>query len=471
MIPTAVRHIAEVTGGQLHAEPDDIVDGPVTVDSRQVRPGGLFVALRGQHADGHDFAVQAVTAGAVAVLATRPVPVPHVLVDDAVAALGRLARDVVDRVPALTTVAITGSSGKTSTKDLLAATAPRVGPTVAPVGSFNNEIGVPLTALRVTEDTRVLVVEMGARAGGHLRYLCEITPPTISVVLNVGSAHLGEFGSRAAIAQAKGELVEVLPPTGVAVLNVDDPLVAAMRSRTRARVIGFGEQPSADIRALDVHLDQQGRPSFHLVTPTGQAAVQLRLYGEHHVSNALAAAAVLGELGLPVDAIAAALSLATPASRWRMEVHTRPDGVTVINDAYNANPESMRAALKALASIAGDRRSWAVLGPMLELGGEEVAEHDAVGRLAVRLNISRLVAVGEAARPLYLGAALEGSWSNEAVWVPDPAGAIDLLADQLAPGDVVLVKASRAVGLEQVAGALLGGAHEGPVPYAGQDAS
>lgn len=456
MIPTSLARVAEVTGGRLQADPDRTVDGPVSVDSRQVRPGGLFVALPGAHVDGHDFVPAALAAGALAALVTRPVPGPHILVDDATAALGRLARDVVDRAPALTTVAVTGSSGKTTTKDLLAVTAPRIGPTVAAAGSFNNEIGAPLTALRVAPDTRVLVMEMGARGVGHIRYLCQLTPPTIGVVLNVGSAHLGEFGSREAIAAAKGELVEALPPDGLAVLNVDDPLVAAMRPRTAARVVGFGEHPGADVRAVDVRLDPQGRPAFRLVTPAGEAPVRLRLYGEHHVTNALATAAVLGELGLAPDAVATALEGASPASRWRMEVHTRPDGVTVINDAYNANPESMRAALKALASMAGGRRTWAVLGQMLELGADEVAEHDAIGRLAVRLNISRLVAVGEGARPLYLGAALEGSWSNEATWVPDADAATALLAAELAPGDLVLVKASRAVSLERVAEALLG---------------
>lgn len=461
MIPTSLERVAAVTGGHLEAAPEQVVDGPVSVDSRDMGPGGLFVAVRGARVDGHDFAATAMTAGAVGVLAARPIDVPHIVVDDTVAALGRLARDLVDRLGGMTTVAVTGSSGKTTTKDLLAATLPRLGPTVAPHGSHNNEIGVPLTALRADQRTRALVVEMGARGHGHIRYLCQLTPPTIGVVLNVGSAHLGEFGSRDAVAAAKGELVEALRPAGLAVLNVDDPLVAAMAARTPARVLGFGERKSADIRAVDVRLDERGRPQFRLLTPAGEAAVSLRLYGEHHVANALATAAVLTGCGLDVATAADALSAAAPASPWRMEVHERPDGVIVINDAYNANPESMRAALKALATIGRGRRTWAVLGEMLELGPDSLAEHDTVGRLAVRLDVSRLVAVGQGARPLFMGASLEGSWSNESMWVPDVAAAVDLLRDEVAPGDVVLVKASRAVGLERVAAALLEGL-EGP---------
>jgi UDP-N-acetylmuramoyl-tripeptide--D-alanyl-D-alanine ligase len=280
----------------------------------------------------------------------------------------------------------------------------------------------------------------------------------------VGSAHIGEFGGREQIAQAKGELVEALPPAekgGVAVLNADDPLVRAMASRTRARVTLFGEARESDVRAENVRLTAAGRPSFSLHTPTGCSDVTLRLYGEHHVSNALAAAAVAHELGMPVEEIATALSEAGTLSRWRMEVTERPDGVTIVNDAYNANPESMRAALRALAAMGRAAqvqggRTWAVLGQMAELGDESLAEHDAVGRLAVRLNVGKLVAVGgREASWLQLGAYNEGSWGEESVHVSDAQAAIDLLRSELRPGDVVLVKASRSVGLEQVALALL----------------
>jgi UDP-N-acetylmuramoyl-tripeptide--D-alanyl-D-alanine ligase len=332
---------------------------------------------------------------------------------------------------------------------------------------MNNELGHPYTVLLADADTRYLVLELGARGIGHIRHLTTIAPPRIGVELNVGSAHLGEFGSREAIARAKGELVEALPAEGVAVLNADDPLVSAMAARTAARVVRFGGSADADVRACDVEVDDLGRPRFRLAAADATAPVELRLVGEHHVANALAAAAVALEAGMSLPDVAAGLSEARPVSRWRMEVTERPDGVLVVNDAYNANPESMRAALKALASVARARRaaggrSFAVLGPMAELGADAVAEHDSVGRLAVRLDISRLVAVGEDARAIQHGAALEGSWGGESSWVPDVEAALATLRAELRPGDVVLVKASRAAGLERVALALAadGGQHD-----------
>ncbi|MEU1016477.1 UDP-N-acetylmuramoyl-tripeptide--D-alanyl-D-alanine ligase [Streptomyces sp. NPDC005898] len=457
MIALSLAEIASVVGGQTYDIPDPAVQvtGPVVRDSREVEPGSLFVAFVGERVDGHDYAADVVAAGAVAVLASRPVGVPAVVVDDVQAALGALARHVVERLGA-TLVALTGSVGKTSSKDLLAQVLRRKAPTVFTPGSLNNEIGLPLTALSATDETRFLVLEMGARGIGHIRYLTELTPPKIGLVLNVGTAHIGEFGGRAQIAQAKGELVEALPAEGAAILNADDPLVRAMASRTKARVLLFGEAEDADVRAENVRLTTIGQPAFTLHTPSGCGEVTLRLYGEHHVSNALAAAAVAHELGMSVDEIALALSEAGTLSRWRMEVTERPDGVTVVNDAYNANPESMRAALRALAAIGKGRRTWAVLGQMAELGDEGLAEHDAVGRLAVRLNVSKLVAVGgREASWLQLGAYNEGSWGEESVHVSDAQAAIDLLRSELRPGDVVLVKASRSVGLERVASALL----------------
>ena len=458
MIPLSLAEVAAATGGTLTAaaHPAAQVTGGVVTDSRAVGPGDLFVALAGERVDGADFAPQALSAGAVAVLGGRDLGLPGVVVDDPAQALGRLARAVVDRLGP-TVVAVTGSSGKTTTKDLLADVLSRLGPVVAPQGSYNNEIGLPVTALRCEPGTRVLVSEMGARGTGHIAYLCTITPPQVSIALNVGSAHLGEFGSREAIATAKGEIVEALAPSGLAVLNADDPLVSAMAARTRARVTTFGESAGADVRADDVVLDAAGRASYTLRDATGASRVSLRLVGEHQVSNTLAVAAVARYLGMSLDEVAAALSEAAPSSRWRMEVTERPDGVTVVNDAYNANPESMRAGLKALVSIAGPRRSWAVLGEMRELGETALAEHDAIGRLAVRLDVDRLVAVGEGARAIHLGAAHEGSWGRESVWVPDVAAAIALLTAEVEPGDVVLVKGSRLVGLEAVAHALLEG--------------
>ncbi|MGW4983606.1 UDP-N-acetylmuramoyl-tripeptide--D-alanyl-D-alanine ligase [Streptomyces mirabilis] len=473
MIALSLAEIAAVVGGQTYDIPDPAVQvtGPVVRDSREVEPGSLFVAFAGERVDGHDFAEAVVAAGAVAVLASRPVGVPAIVVADVQAALGALARHVVERLGA-TLVALTGSAGKTSTKDLIAQVLRSKAPTVFTPGSLNNEIGLPLTALSATEETRFLVLEMGARGIGHISYLTDLTPPRIGLVLNVGTAHIGEFGGREQIAQAKGELVESLPPSeagGVAVLNADDPLVRAMASRTKARVILFGESGEADVRAENVRLTDAGQPAFRLHTPTGCSDVTMRLYGEHHVSNALAAAAVAHELGMSADEIALALSEAGSLSRWRMEVTERPDGVTVVNDAYNANPESMRAALRALAAMgkasqAQGGRTWAVLGQMAELGDEALAEHDAVGRLAVRLNVSKLVAVGgREASWLQLGAYNEGSWGEESVHVSDAQAAVDLLRSELRPGDVVLVKASRSVGLERVAQALLDGGAEGEV--------
>ncbi len=461
MLQLTLTDLASATGGTLADAPDPgaVVTGPVVVDSRQVEPGGLFVAVRGEHADGHDHAVPAAAAGAVACLVARPVGLPAVVVDDTVAALGRLGADAVRRLDQCTVVGVTGSQGKTSTKDLLAHVLELAGPTVAPLGSMNNEIGVPLTVLRADAHTAFLVVEMGARGRGHIRFLCDIVQPRIGCVLNVGSAHVGEFGSRAAIAQAKGELVEALPVTGTAVLNADDPAVAAMASRTRAGVLTFGTSRGADVRVEGLRTGSDGCAAFELVTATdgGRAPVTLQLLGEHQAVNAAAAGAVALAAGLPLPDVARALSAARPRSPWRMERTERADGVLVVNDAYNANPDSMRAALKTLVGLSQARggRSFAVLGEMRELGEQSTSEHDAVGRLAVRLDVDQLVVVGDAARPLHLGACLEGSRGSESVLVPDTDAALALLREELRAGDTVLVKASRDVGLERVAQALL----------------
>ncbi|UQB70978.1 UDP-N-acetylmuramoyl-tripeptide--D-alanyl-D-alanine ligase [Rhodococcus ruber] len=495
MIPMTLARIAEVVGGTLHDVDDPAVEvtGTVEFDSRKVTPHGLFLALPGARSDGHDHAAEAIAAGAAAVLAARPVGVPAVVVPpvppvetnslafehDAdgsgaavLAALGALARAAVDELTAagLTVVGVTGSAGKTSTKDLLAALLAPLGPVVAPPGSFNNELGHPWTALRATPDTRFLVLEMSARGPGHIAALATVAPPRIGAVLNVGTAHLGEFGSREVIARTKGELVEALPPAaegGVAILNADDPLVAAMAPRTRARVVFVGSDPAAHVRATDVHLDEHARPTFTLVVRDGdterRAAVTLAVHGEHHIGNALAAAAVALECGATLEQVATALGGAGAVSAHRMDVRTRADGVTVVDDAYNANPDSMRAALKALVTMArageSPRRTWAVLGEMGELGDESVVEHDAIGRLAVRLDVTRIVAVG-ATRPvrgLYQGAVMEGSWGDEATHVPDADAAIALLERELQPGDLVLVKASQSVRLWTVAEAILAG--------------
>jgi UDP-N-acetylmuramoyl-tripeptide--D-alanyl-D-alanine ligase len=461
VIPLSLAQLARITGGRLDGDPEVVVSGEVVIDSRRVGPGGLFAAVAGDRSDGHDFAAAAVAAGAAAVLATRPVPVPSVLVADVPAALGALARFVVDSLPATQIAGITGSSGKTSTKDLAAQLVERLGPTIAPAGSFNNEFGHPLTVLRADAATRYMVLELSARGRGHIAYLCRIAPPRYGMVLNVGRAHAGEFGGLDQVALAKGELVEALPAAGgVAILNADDPRVLAMASRTPARIVTFSAAPdsAAPVRAADVRLDELGRPSFTLLTPEGPAPVALRLHGSHNVPNALAAAALAHELGLGLADIADGLSAAVARSRWRMEVRQRPDGVTVINDAYNANPESVRAALDALRHMVRDGRGFAVLGHMAELGDTSRASHEDTGEYAAQVlgpALAGLIAVGEEAAPLLTGARRVRSWHGEAVGVADGAAALDVLANQLKPGDVVLVKASRAARLEGVAADLL----------------
>jgi UDP-N-acetylmuramoyl-tripeptide--D-alanyl-D-alanine ligase len=459
MIPLSVAQIAEITGARadLVADPAATVTGPVVIDSRQARPGSLFAALPGTRADGHDFAAAAVAAGATAVLATRPVGVPALIVPDVPAALGALATAVVSRLPGLIIAAITGSAGKTTTKDLAAALIETLGPTVSPQNSYNNEQGHPLTVLRVTSETRYLVAEMSARGPGHIAALCRISPPRFGVVLCVGHAHAGVFGSIEDVARAKSELPAALPADGVAVLNADDPRVLAMAGRTAARVVTFGRGPGADYRATGVVLDEAGRPGFTLVTEAGSAPVQLRLHGEHNVANALAAAALASQLGLGVAEIAAGLSAAAARSRWRMEVTRRPDGVTVVNDAYNANPEALSAALSAVAAMAGRGRAFAVLGYMTELGDQAEELHEQAGHQAAQAGLAGLIVVGEEAAPMLAGAKADPSWpGGELLQVPDAAAAVAAVGRLARPGDVVLVKASRAANLQRVALALTG---------------
>ena len=489
MITLTVARLAEIVGGRLtdisagEAEATRVT-GTVEFDSRAVTPGGIFLALPGARSDGHDFAAAAVQSGAAVVLAARPVGVPAIVVPPApaldahagvlehdvdgsgaavLAALATLAGAVAADLVAggLRIVGITGSSGKTSTKDLIAAVLRPLGEVVAPPGSFNNELGHPWTVLRATPQTDFLVLEMSARHRGNIAALARIARPAIAAVLNVGTAHLGEFGSREMIAATKAELVQAVPASGVVILNADDSVVAAMAAQTQARVVTFGRTAAADIRADDVELDELARASFTLRAGGQAIRVSLAVHGEHQVGNALCAAAVALECGATLEQVAAALAAAAPASRHRMEVHSRPDGVTVINDAYNANPDSMRAGLQALAVMArksaGAARSWAVLGEMGELGQDSITEHDRIGRLAVRLDISRLIVVGTG-RPMsamHQGAVMEGSWGSESVLVPDANAALALLQAELEPGDVVLVKASNAAGLGALAETLL----------------
>ncbi len=452
MIPLSLAEIAAVVDGGVHpgpATPALVVDGAAYVDTRASVERGLYVAIAGERVDGHDFA-----AGAHAVLGSRPTEVPTVVVADPVVALGRLARHVADRIGA-DVLAMTGSQGKTGTKDLLAHVLAGSGSTVATVANNNNELGVPLTVLRADASTDHLVVEMGARGIGHIAYLTDVAPPTVAAVLNVGTAHLGEFGGRDAIAAAKGEIVEALGPAGTAVLNADDPWVAAMASRTSARVLTFGER--ADVSWRDVRFDDLGHASFDLGHAGHWASVTMTQTGGHQVVNAAAAAAMALAVGLSLGDVAAGLSSAVPASRWRMELTERGDGLLVLNDAYNANPSSMRAAIDALARLGAARaarggRTIAVLGEMKELGDEHDLAHGEVGRAAADADVDVLVVVGAGASGIAAGA---GGSSSEVIVTAGRDDALAWVRENVTADDVVLVKASRAAALEQVAEQLL----------------
>jgi UDP-N-acetylmuramoyl-tripeptide--D-alanyl-D-alanine ligase len=455
MIPMTLAEIASVVDGEVHGDAALTVTGPAYLDTRDPVDRGLFVAIVGERVDGHDY-----VAGAHAVLGSRPTSAPTVVVTDPVAALGRLARHVLDRLDA-TVLALTGSQGKTGTKDYLAAVLADAGPTVATAGNLNNEYGVPITVLRADTSTAYLVVEMGARGIGHIGYLCEIAPPSVAAVINVGTAHIGEFGSREAIAAAKGEIVEALPADGAAVLNADDALTSAMASRTEATVLTFGE--SGDVSWRGVELDDLGRPTFEIGYDGTWLPVTLTQTGRHQVVNAAAAAALAVAAGVPFAATVATLGTAVPASRWRMEVRERHDGLIVVNDAYNANPASMLAALDALAGIGArsDRRTVAVLGEMLELGADADESHREVGRAAAAAGVDVVVVVGEEARGIAegLGAA---EWNGTVVPTAGRDEALEWVRKNVAAEDVVLVKASRGVALEVVADELLEGGTGAP---------
>jgi UDP-N-acetylmuramoyl-tripeptide--D-alanyl-D-alanine ligase len=455
MLPLTLGEAANACGASLeNASPAARVTG-VVIDSRSVVRGNLFVALPGTHADGHDFAGDAIARGAVAVLARldRAMTGPVLRVADPAAALGSIAGLVRTRSRA-TVVAITGSSGKTCTKQFTAAALASRYRVAASAASYNNELGVPLTICSLEPDTEMLVAEVGSRGAGHIASLMRMLAPDISVVTNVGPAHFEMFGSLDATQAAKAELVAALGTDGIAVLNADDPRVLAMRERTAGRVVTFGIARDAGVRAENIVIDPHGQATFEAVAPSGHAKVALRVAGEHMVPNALAALAVAEATGVAIEHAAAAIE-EVPGLPWRMEVTGSADGITVINDAYNANPASAAAALKTLATIGAGRRTWAVLGEMAELGPIAADEHDRLGRLAVRLGIKRLVAVGPVARPAAEAARLECMTPEEAVWMPDADEAIAYLRAEVAAGDVVLVKASRVAGLERVAAALM----------------
>jgi len=462
VIPLSLDEIARATDGRVypaHAA-STLVDTAVVTDSRECIPGSLYVARMGEHADGHDFVEGAAARGAVAALTAREMPdLPCVVVDDVGDAFAALGRAVVDRCRAdggLNIVGITGSSGKTSTKDLMAQVVVHLGKTLAPHASYNSEVGVPLTVCRLRSDTEYLVAEMGASGVGHIEYLTNIAPPDVGVVLNIGSAHLGEFGSRQAIADTKAALIRALKPDGLAVLNADDPMVMAMASQSAGRVVLVGRGDTAQVRADDVALNKRGQASFTMTLPgcTGER-VELALHGEHHVGNALSVAAVAHFWGMEPAAIAQALGEAHAQSRWRMEVTERVDGITIVNDAYNANPESMRAALQALVAMRSNGRTIAVVGEMRELGEDSETEHERVGAYAAELGVDNVVAIGPGAAPAaraFKTVRMQGGLQIDSV---EDARAI--LEDLLVHGDVVILKSSRDSGLRHLGDALATG--------------
>jgi UDP-N-acetylmuramoyl-tripeptide--D-alanyl-D-alanine ligase len=455
--PLTLEEIARAVGGTVHGTADTgiTVTGPVVIDSREVTAGALFTAITGAHRDGHDFAPAAYVAGASAVLGSRLVDGPCVVADDVVTALTKLAKLVRSQLSPLV-IGLTGSVGKTTTKDLLAQILEREAPTVATARSFNNEIGLPLTVLRADRETRYLILEMGAAKPGDITHLMRIGRPQIGLVLNVGPAHVLTLGGIEEIAKEKAELVRGLPSAaegGIALLNADDERVTAMARQTPATVMFYGTSQDVAVRAQDVTLDAAGHASFTLRTPAGEARVQLRLPGEHQVANALAAACAACAVGVPGDRIAAALSEAVPRSPGRFQVKERPDGVTVIDDTFNANPLSTQAAIRTLAAVAGGRRTIAVLGENMHQAEGTVSYHTTIGALAGEVGLSILVAVGDGEGPDAMGAAARKAGVSVHA-VPDREAAIDLLRESVRPADVVLVKASSMVGLSAVVAAL-----------------
>jgi UDP-N-acetylmuramoyl-tripeptide--D-alanyl-D-alanine ligase len=453
--PRRLSEVARAVEGSL--EGADVEVDSVSTDSRDVIAGGLFVALTGERTDGHRFVDQAFAGGAAAAMVEEADAAandgrPVVRVGSTSDALMRLAADERTSMTA-TVVGITGANGKTSTKDLAHAIAQTRFRVHASPGSFNNEIGLPLTLLGAPPNTEVLVAEMGARRLGDVKLLSGIARPDVVVVTNVGVAHMEVFGSWASIVEASAEPIDALGPDGLAILNADDPVVIAYRDRCPGREVTFGVRPHADVRGVDVSLGSDGRASFRLVAEEGEAAVTLAVPGEHMVSNALAAAAVGRELGVPLAEAATALAGAG-VSRWRMETFTTAAGVLVLNDAYNANPESTAAALRTARWMAGEGRLVAVLGEMAELGSISVDEHDRVGELAARIRVDRLLTVGEAARAIARAAVREGMEPGEVASYDDPAEALEDVRSWARPGDLVLCKGSRVAGLETLAEAL-----------------
>ena len=456
MIPLTISQISEVILGKIVGDGNKLITGAAFFDSREIVSNGIFLALKGEHVDGHDFAINALKGGAGVVICTQESGDTCIVVPDVVEAVSKLAAHVRQMIPDMKVVAITGSHGKTTTKDLSKHLLSMMGATVAPRSSFNNDLGVPITILECTTDTKFCILEMGARNLGDISKLERTFLPDIGVVLGVGSAHIGVFGSREIIATAKSEMVKNLESSKIAILGSYDDLTINMSNLTKAKVMTFGENSNNDVRATDVEI-REGFAHFDLVTSFGRESVALRQAGRHQVANALAAAAIATALNLPIDKISAGLSTAESSSKWRMELH-EVAGRLIINDSYNANPESMFAALDSLRLFAQERggRAWAFLGKMHELGNYSLAGHQEVARKAIDLEIDHLVAIGtkEYQVESELG-------STEFLLVENIESAREIAAGSEA-GDVILVKGSRAEGLEKLAELLIGDINELP---------
>lgn len=441
MIPLSVNEIAEIVDGTVYGDGSAIVVGDLFFDSRKPVPGGLFLALKGEQVDGHDYVEQALANGAIAALATRQVGERCIVVPDVLIAIGKLAAEVRSRLPKMKVIGITGSQGKTTTKDITHHVLSLAGETVAPEQSFNNELGVPLTLLRAKESTKFCVLEMGARHLGDIARLVQIAQPDVGVVLVVGSAHVGEFGSREKIAETKSEIVSNLSASATAILGTYDEFTPQMAKKTPAKVMYFGEKSSCDVRAADIEI-REGRAHFDLVTSAGREPVALRLIGRHQVPNALAAAAIATAMQIPLEKIASGLSTAEVSSKWRMEI-SEIGSVLLINDSYNANPESMNAALETLRYFAQERggRAWAFIGRMHELGSNSEGDHLGIIASASRLEIDHVIAINT---PEY------GSGAGAQVTHVSTFAEALAISTEISPGDVILIKGSRAEGLEKL---------------------
>ncbi|MFM2024707.1 MAG: hypothetical protein RLZZ56_720 [Actinomycetota bacterium] len=461
MIRLHLSEIARIVEGELVGK-DAEVFGSVETDSRLVSSGSLFFAKPGENTDGHIFLESAKSLGAVGAVVEQiqtEVALPQIVVTDVVLALGKLAAAVLAKVREAGTIkviGITGSNGKTSTKNMLGAILSKFGKTVAPIESYNNEVGAPISILKIDESTQFLVVELGAGGTGSIAYLANIAKPDIGIVLKVGLAHAGAFGGIEVTSQIKSELVKALDSSSTFIYNADDGEVTRMTGLTTAKSVSFGTESSAAFRFDNVDLSISGT-SADLHLPNGETSrVNLQILGEHQLMNATAALAVTDQLGLSLSTALSALAALPLAERWRMQLTNRKDGVSVINDAYNASPDSMKAALQTLAHLGkAGRRTIAVLGEMAELGEYSRDAHDQVGRLVVRYNIDQLVVVGTAAKLIHMGAMQEGSWDGESIFFESSSDALDYIREMLEPGDIVLVKSSKSANLRHLGDDLL----------------